>query len=520
MLGPRKGRCLDRSVLVSLEALVPRNHFYRQLEAKLDLCFVRDLTHHHYEAIGRPSIDPVVFFKLQLIMFFEGIRSERRLMEVSRLNLAHRWYLGYHLDEPLPEHSSLTRIRDRLGVETFQQFFERIVDVCQAAGLVWGKELIFDATQVRANAGLNSLVPRFYLRAKQHLEELFATGSAEATPSDHKVPDSDQERLPTLEAAPLEPESVPGALPWRGTADEQTQLAATNRAVWKLLELRRLDPERDAAHGYQRKSALHVSQTDPDAALMQLKGGGPMVLGYHDHYVVDGGKARIILEALVTPADVMENTPMLDLLWRARFRWQIHPKRVIGDTTYGTADNIRILEEAGIRAYVPLPDWDGRTPYFGPSSFTYDPERDVYHCPQGQPLHRYRTDYVPEVHLYRAAASTCNSCPIKNACTASDQGRTVTRSFHAASLDRVRAYHATPAYQKAMRKRAVWVEPLFGEAKDWHGLRRFRLRGLTKVNCEALLVAAGQNVKHWLTATKWKPRPPPCTSVALTAAAS
>jgi transposase len=130
MLGPRKGRCLDRSVLVSLEALVPRNHFYRQLEAKLDLCFVRDLTHHHYEAIGRPSIDPVVFFKLQLIMFFEGIRSERRLMEVSRLNLAHRWYLGYHLDEPLPEHSSLTRIRDRLGVETFQQFFERIVDVC------------------------------------------------------------------------------------------------------------------------------------------------------------------------------------------------------------------------------------------------------------------------------------------------------------------------------------------------------------------------------------------------------
>jgi transposase len=131
-------------------------------------------------------------------MFFEGIRSERRLIEVSRLNLAHRWYLGYHLDEPLPDHSSLTRIRDRLGVETFQRFFERIVDFCQAAGLVWGKELIFDATQVRANASLDSLVPRFYLRAKQHLEELFAPGSAEATPADHKMPSSEQERAPTL----------------------------------------------------------------------------------------------------------------------------------------------------------------------------------------------------------------------------------------------------------------------------------------------------------------------------------
>jgi transposase len=102
MLGPLKQRRLDRSVLVSLEALVPRAHFYRQLEAKLDLGFVRELVHGRYEAIGRPSIDPVVFFKLQLIMFFEGICSERRLIEMAGLHLAHRWYLGYHLDEPLP----------------------------------------------------------------------------------------------------------------------------------------------------------------------------------------------------------------------------------------------------------------------------------------------------------------------------------------------------------------------------------------------------------------------------------
>jgi hypothetical protein len=85
------------------------------LEATLDLGFVHDWTRELYAERGRPSIDPVVFFKLQLIMLFEGIRSERKLIETAALNLAHRWYLGYALDEALPDHSSLTRIRRLYG---------------------------------------------------------------------------------------------------------------------------------------------------------------------------------------------------------------------------------------------------------------------------------------------------------------------------------------------------------------------------------------------------------------------
>ena len=76
-------------------------------------------------------------------------------------------------------------------------------------------------------------------------------------------------------------------------------------------------------------------------------------------------------------------------------------------------------------------------------------------------------------------------------------------------LVRGRAYHQTPAYEKAMCKRKVWVEPLFAEAKDWHGLRRFRLRRLWRVNCEALLTAAGQNLKRLLTKRGWGRRPLP-----------
>ncbi|MGO8950743.1 MAG: transposase [Ktedonobacterales bacterium] len=110
---------------VSLDELVPADHFYRHLERVLDLSFLRDLVQDCYAAgMGRPSVDPVVFFRLQLVMFFEGIRSERQLLRLAADRLSVRWYLGYNLDEPLPDHSSLTRIRLRYGLEVFRRFFE------------------------------------------------------------------------------------------------------------------------------------------------------------------------------------------------------------------------------------------------------------------------------------------------------------------------------------------------------------------------------------------------------------
>jgi transposase len=466
MLGPPKTRDLDRPVLISLEAAVPQDHFYRHLHRVLDLSFVRDLTADCYATGGRPSIDPEVYFRLQLIMFFERIPSERKLLEQATYNLAMRWYAGYNLDEPLPDHSSLSKIRARLGLPVFRRFFEAITEQCIRAGLVWGEELIFDATKVRANASLDSLIPRLHLLTEEHLAQL----------------------------EPMEP---------------PTTLWEQNNARWDLLEACRLDPNRPASEGYERKSDRLVSRTDPDAVPMKTT-GQKTTLGFHDHYVIDGGKARIILNALVTPADVMENAPMLPLLRRAMFRWRVKPQRVIADTTYGTTDNIRALEESGIRAYVPLPDWEQRSPYFGASLFTYDPEHDVYHCPQRATLRRHTAVYTGRnIVLYRAAATVCNACPVKADCTVSTHGRLIARSFDAEYLDRVRGYHETEEYAKAMRKRKVWIEPLFGEAKQWHGMRQFRLRGLQKVNMEGLMIAAGQNLKRLLSARGWGRRPWP-----------
>jgi hypothetical protein len=160
-------------------------------------------------------------------------------------------------------------------------------------------------------------------------------------------------------------------------------------------------------------------------------------LRYRNHYLVDGGKARIILGVRVTAADVMENMPFLDMLWRACFRWKIRPRSATGDTTYGTREMIRALEEAGIRADVPLTDWDKRTSFFGRDEFRYDTEADQYICPNRAIVAWERHDYENQTHHYRADAATCNACPLKPKCTTSQEGRSLRRSFYQQYLDRV-----------------------------------------------------------------------------------
>jgi len=213
---------------------------------------------------------------------------------------------------------------------------------------------------------------------------------------------------------------------------------------------------------------------------------------------------------LVAPGEVMENQPTLDLLWRVRFRWKLRPRQVTGDTKYGTIPNIRAVEDMGIHAYVPLPDWEQHSPYFGASKFTYDAEYDSYVCPNGQVLRRTYTSEAEQRILYWAQASACRTCPLRVHCTPGKKsGRSVWRSFGEEYVERVQAYRLTAAYQKALRKRKVWVEPLFAEAKEWHGLRRFRLRRLWRVNSEALMIAAGQNLKRLLAQCGWGRRPLP-----------
>src|SRR5918997_1451254 len=388
-----------------LEELVPKDNFYRRLEATLDLSFVRDLVRDCYASSGRPSVDPVVFFRLQLVMFFEGIRSERRLMEVAADRLSVRWFLGYDLDEPLPDHSSLTRIRERYGLRIFQRFFERIVVLCVEAGLVWGKELYFDATKVEANASLDSTRSRSLVenRLEEHLASIF--------------PEEEEKEERPEEGAKSAPEIL-GVVGPVGQ-EERRMLAHRNARQHRWIAQAGHQKREVVRWGYRRLADLRASTTDPDASPMQGKNKGASRLGYQTHYVVDGGKARVILDVLVTPAEVTENLPMLDLLFRSRFRWHLRPRSVTGDAAYGTIENIAAVEKDGIRAYVALPNHDGGGPLFGKDDFVYDAKKDVYICPQGEILRRQGYDYKERSVRYAARPSACNPCPLKSRCTKS-----------------------------------------------------------------------------------------------------
>jgi transposase len=311
-----KERAFAPLVAVSLEDLVPQDHLYRRLERTLDLSFVRTLVRDNYAHGGRPSIDPVVFFKLQLVMFFDNIRSERHLLQMAADRLSVRWYLGYDLHELLPDHSSLTRIRERYGIEIFRRFFEEITSQCQQAGLVWGKELYIDSTQVQANASLDSLKPRFAIEA--HLSHLFSEAGAAYQPSSCEeqmradetshdlVSYEDHHQTSPLQEGPepCSPLELPVPIP-PSLKEELTQTQG-QKHHWIQALGRPSHREQGQA---QRISDFRVSTTDPDATLMPTEH-----LGYKIHYVVDGGKARTILAVLVTPSEVKDNQPSLDLL--------------------------------------------------------------------------------------------------------------------------------------------------------------------------------------------------------------
>jgi len=258
-------------------------------------------------------------------------------------------------------------------------------------------------------------------------------------------------------------------LPRSFSGDEQPdqRLAAENQAQWKLVEERRLAPERPPSGspgGYRRITDVRVSTTDPDATPLTKSESGK--LGYHDQYAVDGGKARIIVGVLMTPAEVQDNQAFLDLLDRAQFRFHLHVKRAVADSKYAAFENLRELEQRGIRASVPIVEYRKNGRFFRQQDFTCDPESDSYRCPHREMLPYRATDFVQGIVMYQAPAATCAACPLRSRCTDATAGRKVTRPFDQDRQERARELQTTEAYKKALRKRQVLVEPLFGEAKE------------------------------------------------------
>lgn len=181
MLGRKERDQLELFITGSLRQLIPDDHVLVRVDRVLDLAWLREEVAECYcPGDGRPGIDPEVAVRLMLAGLLLGIVHDRRLMREAAVNLAIRWFAGYGLHEPLPHHSSLTRIRQRWGDERFRRIFKRTVAACLGAKIATGEVVHIDASLIRADVSWDSLVER-------HVEDVLSENrSAEEVEAERK----------------------------------------------------------------------------------------------------------------------------------------------------------------------------------------------------------------------------------------------------------------------------------------------------------------------------------------------
>ena len=418
-----------------LEDQVPETHLLRLIEKHISFAFVRQQLKDRYSEMGRPSIDPELLLRILLIGYLYGITSERKLVEELRMHLAWRWFTGLGFDQEIPHHSTFSKNRHGRFQESklFEQLFEQIVRQCVEVGLVEGKHLSVDGSFVEANAAKESRIPR---------EQL--AGAAQVKPMVREY----------------------------------------------LQELEQQNPVEEPVHTQDQ-----VSTTDPDSTYA-TKGGTPARLGYYDNYLVDNASC-VIVGVQATAARMSQETVAAQaMLTRFAQSQGRKPESVGADTTYGNGEFLHWLAEREITPYMRTRESAKRknSPFYGPESFTYQPESNSYRCPAGEQLNYVGLNVRNRAHAYIGSAKRCGACSQKPQCTS---GRYKYLAIHRDELARQRARELanTPEFAYAQRQRKK-VEALFAELKNQIGLRRVRLRRLKFVQEQFFLAAAAQNIKR------------------------
>jgi transposase len=439
--------------MVTLDQLVPADHLLRKIERTIDFSFIHDLTAPLYcPDNGRPPLDPTLMFKALFIGYLFGVRSERQLMREIEVNVAYRWFLRLKLTDKVFDASTLSQNRRRrYRDETIAQaIFDRIVEQAIRAGLVDGKVLYTDSTHLKANANKN----RFDLAV---------------------VAKSRADYWEALDAAIDEERAAHGQKP--------------------LKDKQRKPPEKETK----------VSRTDPEAGYM-VREGKPKGFFYLDHRTVDA--AHAIITDTHTTAVVHDSTVYLSRLDRQVARFDFNVAAVGLDAGYATPGIAKGLEERQIRGVTgyrnPTPPKPGM---MRKSAFGYEPQRDGYRCPQGQLLTYATTDRNGYRH-YRSDPAICCDCPLLASCTANAKAqRTITCHVWQEARERVDANRLTAWGKAIYRRRKETVERSFADAKQLHGHRYARFRGLIRVACQCLIAAAAQNIKKIALCLWPKPKP-------------
>ena len=441
--------------MVTIEDLMPQEHFLRKLEAALDLSFVYEETSPLYSRkYGRPPIDPVVLVKYLLVGFLYGIPSERQIEQRVQTDVALRWYLGLDLFDRVPDHSTISQLRRRKPSfrKVFRRLFEEVVRQCVAAGLVSGRLAVTDSTHVKANAS----------QASEELVEM---------PEEAGVY---WERLDAYEEEGLE------------------------RRTGKRRKKRTKQIKRD-----NRRSKKRVSRTDPESGHMK-RPGKPEGPHYLSHQTLDGDYG-IITGLTVTPGDVYDSVPYLDQL--EHIHQSVIPiQAAAADSAYDFPLAHRVLEEHGIDFYVrPQAVYDRTQVEFKRDAFRYDQEKDRYICPNGKTLRAKRL-YRSDSGLfweYWAEREDCRACPLREKCLSANdrQGaRKLSDSYFKPSVQRHLSRWKEPDYKQALKQRQIWCEGTFAIQKRCHNLTRVLRRGLEAAEDHCLLSATALNLRRMIWA--------------------
>lgn len=427
--------------MVTLEELVPQDHLLRAIDRHIDFEFIREVTAPMYcENNGRPAIDPVLLFKMLFIGYLFGVRSERQLVKEVQVNVAYRWFLDLNLTDKVPDASTFSQNRRRRfeGTDIEQLIFDEIVEQALDKGLIGGKALYTDSTHLKASANKN-----------RH--------------STHEVAIAPMAYLDELNEAIEVDRQAHGKKPLKAKASQQ------------------------------ETKPTKVSDTDPDAGYM-VRDKKPEGFFYLDHRTVDG-KHGLITDTHVTPGNINDARPYLERLDRQCARFQLNPIKVGLDAGYNTAAICHGLVQRGI---------DGVVGYKRPHSpvgrlkrrhFTYDPAADEYRCPQGEAL-PYATTNREGYREYKSNPKVCKDCPLLDQCTRSQNHQKVMmRHVWEEDREQINQNRNTDWGKKVYQRRQETVERSFADAKELHGHRYARYRGLSRVKGQCLLAAACQNMK-------------------------
>ena len=435
------GRVIEQGQLFyrfRLENHVPEDHFLRCVDQFLDFKPLRAELAPLYSRTGRPSIDPELMIRMLLVGYLYGIRSETRLCEEVHLNLAYRWFCRLGLEGQVPDRSTFSKNRHGRFADgdILRRVFEMVVRLCMKHGLVGGTGALVDGSTVHADAN----------RDKRAAHDPI-----------HEV--------------------------W----DDKDEITRPVQAYLDQLDAEAAAPE----DGPRHKPPKYVSETDPQAA-WSLK-DGPGRFSYEVNYLADDLHA-VIVDVAATPArlsrEIVAAKQMLD-----RQTAGFDPNSIAADKSYGTGPFLSWLLKREITPYIPVLDRKAQTDgKLTRDAFIYDADRDTFICPQGHELPLRSVNEETRVKRYKAKASQCGNCPLRNHCTDAPS-RTVTRLMDEEARQTTRDLADTDAFQTA-RARRKKIEMLFAHLKRWLKLTRLRLRGLSGANEEFLLAATAQNLKR------------------------